>query len=186
MKKKILLPLFVICAFAVKAQENKDKSSIGPPQVKTVEAIKTPDTAGLKAGQQCPDISFKDVNGKEMKLSQFKGKYVYIDIWASWCYPCRKEYPVLKAMTERMSDKNIVFVGISCDERDFRWKAAMGFEKMTGIQWIINDQKFMKAFQVGTVPRYILLNKEGVIIDPRMSRPSDEKTEKALNTLKNI
>lgn len=144
------------------------------------------DSAGLKAGEKFPDLVFKDTAGKDVKVSDLKGKYIYIDIWASWCYPCRKEYPVLAALRDRMKNKKIAFVGISCDTRDFRWKGAMGFEKMSGTQWIIKDEAFMAAFHVATVPRYILLDKKGTIINPNMSRPSKPETEIALNALKGI
>lgn len=150
------------------------------------DTTKRMNAVSLKKGDKVPDIVFKDTAGKEVKLSQFKGKYVYIDVWASWCYPCRQEYPKLAALRDRMKDKNIVFVGISCDEKNMRWRSSMYIEKWTGIQWIITNEQFMSLFVIASVPRYILLDKKGVVVNPKMTRPSDPETEKALNALKNI
>lgn len=146
------------------------------------------DSTGLKAGDKFPDITFLDTEGKEVKMENFKGKYIYIDVWASWCYPCRKEYPALKALRDRLKDKSIVFVGVSCDTQDMRWKGSLRDEKMDGVQWILKkgDRSFMSAFRVAMVPRYILVDKKGKIIDPNIGRPSNPKTEETINALKHI
>lgn len=146
------------------------------------------DSTGLKAGDKFPDITFLDTEGKEVKTGDFKGKYIYIDVWASWCYPCRKEYPALKALRDRLKDKSIVFLGISCDTQEIRWKGALRDERMDGTQWILKkgDRSFMAAFRVGTVPRYILVDRKGKIIDPNIGEPSNPATEKTINALKNL
>lgn len=144
------------------------------------------DTTKLKSGQKCPDFVFRDSAGKDVALSQFKGKYVYIDVWASWCYPCRKEYPIFKQLRERMKGKNIEFVGISLDTQAFRWKGALQNYQMNGQQWIVRDTVFMTAFDIPTIPRYILLDQEGKILNSNMSRPSKPETENILYKLKNI
>ncbi|MFR7808312.1 MAG: TlpA family protein disulfide reductase [Butyricimonas faecihominis] len=69
----------------------------------------------LKEGDQAPTFKYLDINGKEVSLSDLKGKYVYIDIWATWCGPCTGELPHLKGW-RRKCGKKIVFVSISCDK----------------------------------------------------------------------
>ena len=70
----------------------------------------------LKEGDQAPTFKYLDINGKEVSLSDLKGKYVYIDIWATWCGPCTGELPHLKELEKKMHGKKIVFVSISCDK----------------------------------------------------------------------
>ena len=63
------------------------------------------DTVRLREGDRCPDFVFRDTADNAMTLRQFRGKYVVIDVWASWCYPCKKEYPALRALAEKYRDK---------------------------------------------------------------------------------
>ena len=58
------------------------------------------DTVKLKEGDRCPEFVFRDTANNEVTLRQFRGRYVVIGVWASWCYPCKKEYPALKALAE--------------------------------------------------------------------------------------
>lgn len=143
------------------------------------------DTAELKKGDKCPEFVFKDAGKKEHTLREFKGKYVYIDVWASWCYPCRKEYPYLQELQKKMKGRNIVFVGISCDDAEWRWTGAV--RMMEGEQWwIAGREVFMKAFKVSRIPRFILLDRKGRVLKLEMTRPSDANTEKYLMGLKGI
>ncbi len=76
----------------------------------------------LKEGDQAPTFKYLDINGKEVSLSDLKGKYVYIDVWATWCGPCRYELPHLKELEKKMHGKKIVFVSISCDKDKAAWE----------------------------------------------------------------
>lgn len=141
----------------------------------------------LKAGMQSAEFSYQDVNGKTVELKDLRGKYVYIDVWATWCMPCRGELPDLKEIKEKMADKNIHFVCISCDKDIEKWKKMVKEEELGGIQ--VNtggDQAFMKAYGIRGIPRFILLDPEGKIVDPEMSRPSESRTLEALMNLKGI
>ena len=66
-------------------------------------------------GQPAPDFSFPDMDGNMVSLEDLRGKYVYIDIWATYCSPCRAEIPYLQKLEEKLKDKNIYFVSISVD-----------------------------------------------------------------------
>lgn len=151
------------------------------------EAVNSTDSTELKKGDKCPEFVFKDAQGKEHTLSELKGKYVFIDVWASWCYPCRKEYPYLQELEKKMEGKNIVFIGISCDHIEWRWKGALEMEKMGGVQWwIAGDESFLKAFRADRIPRFILLDPKGCVLKLDMTKPSDPRTAKLLNKLKGI
>lgn len=143
------------------------------------------DTTLLKVGDKCPEFIFRDTtghNGNNVKLSSLKGKYVLIDVWASWCYPCRIQYPSLLALEEKMKGKAIAFVKISIDTHEWRWK---GLHK-DGIQWMVRDTVFERAMGINTIPRYILLDKNGLIVDLNLPAPTHPELEEKLNKLKGI
>ena len=141
----------------------------------------------LKAGMASPDFRYRDVNGKVVSLKDLKGKYVYIDIWATWCGPCCLEIPHLKELEQKMHGKKIAFVSISVDENRKAWQKFVKEKGMGGIQLNAEgNEKFMQAYGISGIPRFILLDKKGKIIDADMTRPSNPKTLKRLSELKGI
>lgn len=141
----------------------------------------------LAPGQVSVDWSFPDINGKTYTLSQFRGKYVYIDVWASWCGPCKKELPFLKSLKEKFANKNIEIIGISLDENRADWENAIKSENLTGIQlhaggW---ENELCEFFKINGIPRFILLDKQGKIINSNADRPSGD-IETVLNNLEGI
>ena len=145
------------------------------------------DTVKLRKGDKCPDYVFQSRDSSEVTLRQFRGRYVVIDVWASWCYPCKKEYPTLRALAEKYKDKNVVFVSLSCDRRKQDWLNGLWWEKMAGWQWwIAGDESSMEAFGVAAIPRLILLDKKGRVARLRLPKPSDPEFEKILRELKGL
>ena len=141
----------------------------------------------LKAGGQSPVFKYTDINGKEVSLNDLKGKYVYIDVWATWCGPCKAELPHLKELEKKMHGKKIVFVSISCDKDKAAWEKMVKEKELGGVQLHNGgDQEFMKAYLITGIPRFILLDKKGKIVNAKMTRPSNPETEKTLNALKGI
>lgn len=143
--------------------------------------------AKIAKGQ--PSIPFKylDINGKEVSLADLAGKYVYIDVWATWCGPCRAELPALKELEHKYKDKNIFFVSISCDQDKTAWEKMVKEKSMGGIQLHNgNDREFMDGFMIRSIPRFILLDKEGNIVSADMTRPSNPETAKMFETLEGI
>ena len=88
----------------------------------------------LKEGDQAPTFKYLDINGKEVSLSDLKGKYVYIDVWATWCGPCQYELPHLKELEKKMHGKKIVFVSISCDKDKAAWEKMVKEQGLGGVQ----------------------------------------------------
>ena len=126
------------------------------------------------------DFTLTDVNGKSVSLNDFKGKVVYIDFWASWCGPCRKMMPYSKQLHAQLTEKQkkkIVFLYISIDADQNSWKKAMtdlGIEGTNTISPGNWESKAVSYFQIGSIPRYMIMNKKGEIVDINAPRPADE------------
>lgn len=141
-----------------------------------------------KEGKKSPDFNFENIEGKVVSLTDFKGKYVFIDVWATWCMPCMQQIPYIKKLEEKYHDKNIVFLGISVDKKDkySLWKETINSKNMKGIQLFADNSfqsKFIKSYSITSIPRFILINPEGKIVKSNMYKPSDERTEEFLNKL---
>ncbi|MDE7373929.1 MAG: TlpA family protein disulfide reductase, partial [Odoribacter sp.] len=93
----------------------------------------------ITAGQPSPAFAYKDINDKTVHLSDFRGRYVYIDCWATWCGPCRREQPFLEKLEKKYANKNICFVSISCDQDKAVWEKVVREEKLKGIHLIADE-----------------------------------------------
>ncbi|MBL7892583.1 MAG: TlpA family protein disulfide reductase [Bacteroidia bacterium] len=143
---------------------------------------KLPKTETTKSNDPSSGNKFRGMNGKEVSLSDFKGKVVYVDFWASWCGPCRQQFPFSKELHEKLSDKQkkeVVFLYISIDDNEDAWKNAVKQLQLTGEQALSPggwNSPAAKQFQISSIPRYMLIDKKGNIVNPNASRPSDENT----------
>ena len=141
----------------------------------------------LKPGDTSPDFMAVDSTRRLVSLKSFKGKYVYVDLWATWCSPCVAQIPHLQKLEKLFEGKNIAFVSISCDDDMDEWLNYLRKHKMDGIQLNFDcNTRFRDAYGVTAIPRFILLDKKGKVINPNMTRPSDAKTEKTLKALKGL
>lgn len=140
-----------------------------------------------RPGRMSPGFWAVDLEGKTWTLNDFKGKYVYIDMWATWCAPCRQEMPYLRQLESQFKDAHIVFLGLSVDSDKAKWEKMASSGELTGTQLYLGTQsKFQEAYRIEGIPRFILLDRNGVIISNDMSRPSDPKTAETLNSLEGI
>lgn len=125
-----------------------------------------------------PDFSYYDVNGKLIRLNELRGKYVYIDIWATWCIPCKAEIPFLSKLESDYSNKNITFLSLSVDKSSDKekWVNYVNTKKLGGIQVIADkdfNSDFIRKFNVESIPRFILIDPDGKIVFANASRPSN-------------
>lgn len=132
-------------------------------------------------GAALPDVAFKDVNGKEVKLQSFIGKYIYIDLWASWCKPCIAEIPNLHQLEADYKDKNIVFVSISLDADKNDWKSKMKELKLEGHQLEYGSSGYDKLMNVSGIPHFILYDPAGKLVMYKAPRPGTKEIRTFLN-----
>lgn len=118
-------------------------------------------------GTQAYDFSIKDINGKTINLKDYRGKYVLIDFWASWCGPCKREMPNVIKLYNECKGKNFEIIGISIDTKEDAWKKAV---KEMGMKWPQAcdlagwEGPLPKRFIVSAVPRTVLVDPQGIVI----------------------
>ena len=148
----------------------------------------------LAKGKVSPTfVNYENFKGGKTSLSDLKGKYVYIDFWATWCGPCRAEIPALQALEKDYHGKNIEFVSISIDnERTAKswdkahekWAAMVKDKNLSGLQLFAGkDNEFIMAYQVNAIPRFVLIDPQGNIVNKDAPRPSDPKLTTLFNEL---
>jgi thiol-disulfide isomerase/thioredoxin len=133
----------------------------------------------FNAGQPAMDFTYPDINGNEVSLSDFEGSYVYVDVWATWCGPCKREIPHLVELEKDYHGKNIVFLSVSVDEdKDYdAWANMLEEKEMGGVQLFASGwSKITKDYKINGIPRFMLFDTEGNIVNVRASRPSNPAT----------
>lgn len=142
----------------------------------------------LKPGADSPSFNYENYAGGNTELADLRGKYVYIDVWASWCSPCIGEIPHLKKVEKEFHDKGVEFVSISIDKQTSRdkWRAMIEDRQLGGVQLLANDDwnsKFIRDYGIRGIPRFILLDGQGKIITANAERPSDPRLMERLRAL---
>lgn len=145
----------------------------------------------VSKGEPSPKFNdYENFNGGTSSLDDFKGKYVYIDVWATWCGPCKAEIPSLKTIEKKYHNKNIAFVSISVDkEKDHdKWLKMVKEKDLKGNQLFADNDwnsDFVKDYLILGIPRFILIDPKGNIINSNAPRPSDNtKLEDLFKSLK--
>jgi thiol-disulfide isomerase/thioredoxin len=130
-------------------------------------------------GKSSYNFSLPDTSGKMVSMKDFKGKVVFIDVWATWCGPCKEQFPHMKTIEEEYKDNpHIVFVGISLDRKKDKekWLAMIRKEKLVGVQ-LLDDigLAFGRKYEIVGIPRFLLIDKQGKWIEVRCPRPSSKE-----------
>ena len=129
----------------------------------------------VKPGAPAPDFEGENITGEAVKLSDFKGKYVYIDVWATWCGPCRKEIPLLEKLNEEFEGTDVVIMSASIDRNKRSWQNKVKKDAMQGVQILVPGAwgaSICKDYKINSIPRFLLIGKEGEIISANAPRPS--------------
>ncbi|MFQ3239578.1 MAG: thiol-disulfide isomerase/thioredoxin [Olleya marilimosa] len=163
--------------------------------------------SGIKLKEEFPVGSpsptfenYENYKGGTTSLSDLKGKFVYIDVWATWCGPCIGEIPALKALEKDLEDKNIAFVSLSTDDgRGYRadskeesfklskegWRKMIEEKEMGGIQLFADkafESDFVTGYKINSIPRFILIDPNGNIVNADAPRPSYPKIKEYLTS----
>ncbi|MBO3098086.1 TlpA family protein disulfide reductase [Gelidibacter pelagius] len=150
------------------------------------------------AGSPSPTFeNYENFKGGTTSLADLKGKYVYVDVWATWCGPCIAEIPSLKELDAKYADKNIQFVSISIDDAmrsgggdlevaKSKWKTMVEEENLIGLQ-LFSDKNwqsdFVKDYKINGIPRFILIDPNGNVVDANAPRPSSKKLIELFDSL---
>ena len=148
------------------------------------------------AGKPSPTFTnYENYSGGTSSLKDFRGKYVYIDVWATWCGPCKVEIPFLKELEQRFHGRNIEFISISVDDENRSgtmekahkaWKTMVAEKNLSGVQLFTGSgwkADFIQAYKINGIPRFILIDPKGNIVDPDAPRPSSSRITELLEEL---
>lgn len=190
MKRRMMQALMALSAVVmVSSCGGRNNSGQNDAGAKTVDstaavtdtvALKKANWAKMTQGYQVPEFSLIDIEGKEVSLSDFRGKHVLLDFWGTWCRYCVMGIPEMKEYYQKYSDK-IEFVGIDCRETQEAWKA--GVEKY-GLEWtnLYNgyDQSLIVEYGIQGYPSKIIISPDGKVVeaflgeDPALYEKLDE------------
>jgi len=143
----------------------------------------------LPKGSKSPTFdNYENHKGGTTSLSDLKGKYVYVDVWATWCGPCKREIPFLLELDKDYHGKEIAFVSISIDEeKNYEaWRTMVTEKELGGYQLIADNDwrsKFVEDYGIKGIPRFLLIDAEGNIINSDAPRPSSKKIRETLDGL---
>jgi thiol-disulfide isomerase/thioredoxin len=133
---------------------------------------------GVQSDTMAADFSLKDMSGKTVKLSDYKGKVVLLEFWATWCPPCRASVPGLEKLHKAYTDKGLVLLAVSMDEGGE--DEVRSYIKESGITYTVlkGTEDIAIKYQVRSIPMMLVLNKEGKISKRYLGMGSDEDLEK--------
>jgi len=111
----------------------------------------------------------------EKLIGKYKGKVVYIDFWATWCGPCRQEFPHSKILSSQFAGQDVVFLYLCCQSDKKNWENTIKSEQLTGDHYLLSTDEYnilSKTFNIHGVPTYVLIDRKGNIVEKNAPRPS--------------
>lgn len=145
----------------------KSISASGDEIILRKSDVSIPTKVEIKRGSIAPDFAVTDIDGKNLQLSNFRGKYVLLDFWHTGCGPCVKDTPRLKALSEKFDRDNFEIIGVSADTRrdkveNYVEKSHIGWPQV--LDAMDNNNKVSKMYNIGGHPHYVLIDREGKVM----------------------
>ena len=179
---EIKLELVKINNVAFNTAEEEEFEKMISYYSKTADAIsKLP-----KTGEPAINFTYPDKDGNEFSLTSFKGNLVYVDVWATWCGPCKEEIPSLQQLEADYHGKNITFMSISVDTDKEAWEKMVAEKELGGVQLWANgfsgvEGSITKDYHIFSIPRFMLFDAAGNVISTKAPRPSSEDIRESLD-----
>lgn len=134
-----------------------------------------------KEGEPAIDFNYPDIEGNEISLTSFKGDLVYVDVWATWCGPCKAEIPSLQKLETDYHGKDITFMSVSVDTDKEAWEKMVAEKELGGVQlWADGWSKITKDYAIVGIPRFLLFDAKGNVISTNAPRPSSDEIRELL------
>ncbi len=131
----------------------------------------------LFPGKPAPDLPFVDSAGKQLRLSSFRGKTLLVDIWGTWCGPCKAEVPYIAALQKQYADrKDVCIISVACDKKAATWKAYIAKHPTAWAQYLVTDagnKMLDDEYFCEGIPRFFIIDREGRFVTSDALRPSD-------------
>jgi peroxiredoxin len=131
---------------------------------------------GLEVGQTPPPFTLKDLAGNDVSLSDFAGKVVVLDLWATWCGPCRQEIPVLVSLYEEFKDRGLVVVGVGLDEEGVEALAPFAEANHMSYPVLVGDKVLGATYKVTSIPSTYVIGRDGKIASKHVGFSSAVQT----------
>ena len=159
------------------------------PERTDIAGIRNSVEAGIPklkwVGKQAPEISLPDTEGRTVKLSSFRGKYVLVDFWASWCGPCRRENPNVVQAYNQFKNKNFTILGVSLDKQKEAWEKAIVDDNLNWTH--ISDLKYWQSevvpiYEIAGIPFNVLVDPDGKVVAENLrGNALEQKLQEVLN-----
>lgn len=117
----------------------------------------------MRAGMPAPEFKLRNLEGEEVQLSQFKGKVVYLDFWATWCRPCIEKITMLQSFEPKFTDEEVVFIHVSLDRTTAQWRSTIEEKQLKGRHLFFDPSQstITRDYDIVSVPKFFLITKEG-------------------------
>lgn len=142
--------------------------------------LKIEEASKLMAGKPAFDMEITDIDGNVRHLSDFKGKVLYVDFWATWCGPCIAESPYFEELSKEYEGKDVVFIPVSQDTDLDAWKQFLDRHKKELPQYVSGDTEAKNDWQIYYIPRFVVIDRDFNIVEAYAPAPSDKAAVKAI------
>lgn len=165
---------------------NSQQSAQSKTSEPTAPQTQQSDTVDKSQVQTAPNFTLTDLNGKTVSLSDYKGKNIYINFWASWCGPCRLEMPDIEKIYQAYKDKELIILAVNIGESKDKVKAFMNVNELNFPVLLDTEGKAAKIYKVSSIPVSLFINKEGVVVGKQVGLMNYNHMESYIKELNNV